>query len=148
MLLKEKTMQTPNTPVRSVQDAKQRAKALRSANPDLSQSQALEAIARQLGHRDWNTAVATLPKLSTPDWTAGQRLSGRYLSQAFTGVLRSVEVLDQDRIRVNIALDQPVDVVTSDRFQNLRSRVQATVGKDGRTQERTSDGVPHLVLDL
>jgi hypothetical protein len=75
-------------------------------------------------------------------------LSGRYLSQAFTGVFRSVEVLDQDRIRVDIALDQPVDVVTSDRFQNLRSRVQATVGKDGRTQERTSDGVPHLVLDL
>lgn len=147
-LLKEKKMHTPNEPVRSIQDAKHRAKALRSSNPELSHAQSLEAIAQHMGHRDWNTAHASLPERHAGDWTAGQRLTGRYLSQAFTGVLKSIEALDDNRFRMDIAFDHPVDVVTSDRFQNLRSRVRATVRNDGRTEERTSDGTPHLVLDL
>ncbi|MFC4856545.1 glyoxalase superfamily protein [Actinophytocola glycyrrhizae] len=44
----------------SLPEAKRAARALRAALPDLSHSQALEIVAHQLGHRDWNTAAARL----------------------------------------------------------------------------------------
>jgi hypothetical protein len=49
---------------------------------------------------------------------------------------------------VRLDLDHPVDVVTFDSFSNLRKRIRGTVGPDGRSKEITSDGTPHLVLDL
>ncbi|MBD8603470.1 VOC family protein [Pseudomonas sp. CFBP 8771] len=48
----------------SIEHAKQMAKTLRVAlqaqGHDVSHSTALEMVARQLGHKDWNTASATL----------------------------------------------------------------------------------------
>ncbi len=41
-------------------EAKRAARVLRAEVPDLGHSQALEIVARQLGHRDWNTASAKL----------------------------------------------------------------------------------------
>ncbi|MGB3443817.1 MAG: glyoxalase superfamily protein [Actinophytocola sp.] len=41
-------------------EAKRAARALRADVPDLSHSKALEIVAHQLGHRDWNTASAKL----------------------------------------------------------------------------------------
>jgi hypothetical protein len=53
----------------SIEQAKQMAKRLRAdllkADQDLSHSAALELVAHQLGHRDWNTAAAILPHDST-----------------------------------------------------------------------------------
>ena len=40
-----------------------------------------------------------------------------------------------------------VDVVTSTRFSNLRRRVTGVIGPQGFSQEKTSDGQPHLVID-
>lgn len=51
----------------SMAKAKRAARVLREQVPQLSQSQALEVVARQLGHRDWNTASARLiPSATTP----------------------------------------------------------------------------------
>lgn len=48
----------------SIEQAKQMAKRLRTAlqaqNPPLTHSGALELVAQQLGHKDWNTASALL----------------------------------------------------------------------------------------
>lgn len=50
----------------TVDDAKRAARVLREQMPDagLTHAQALEVVARQLGHRDWNTASALLTKRS------------------------------------------------------------------------------------
>src|SRR5690606_39115192 len=53
-----------NIPMVTIDEAKAMAKRLRSALatelPSLTHSACLELVARQLGHADWNTAVATL----------------------------------------------------------------------------------------
>ena len=41
-------------------EAKRAARVLRADLPDLSHGRALEIVAHQLGHRDWNTASARL----------------------------------------------------------------------------------------
>lgn len=48
----------------TIEDAKRAARVLREQVPQLTHSQALEVVARQLGHRDWNTASARLPPIS------------------------------------------------------------------------------------
>lgn len=42
--------------------------------------------------------------------------------------------------QLELQLDEAVDVVTSDRFSNLRARVRGVVGPEGHSQQRTSDG--------
>lgn len=53
----------------SIEQAKQMAKRLRAdllkSNQDVSHSAALELVAHQLGHKDWNTASALLPPENT-----------------------------------------------------------------------------------
>ena len=49
---------------------------------------------------------------------------------------------------MTLHFDEPVDVVTFDSFSNFRTRVSKVVGPDGRSFDVTSDGVPHLVIDL
>ena len=60
--------------------------------------------------------------------------------------IRSME--SHGRWQVTLQLDEPVDVVTFDSFSAFRRRINATIGGDGRTVEKTSNGQPHLVLDL
>nr|WP_237028953.1 glyoxalase superfamily protein [Phaeobacter porticola] len=55
---------------------------------------------------------------------------------------------DGARRRVTLHLEEPVDVVKFDSFSALRQRINGTIGWDGRSVERTSDGVPQLVLEL
>jgi hypothetical protein len=52
------------------------------------------------------------------------------------------------RSNVTICFDSPVDVVRFDSFSNFRQRIEATVGPDGCSPRRTSDGQPQLVLVL
>ncbi|WP_156842087.1 glyoxalase superfamily protein [Novosphingobium aquimarinum] len=142
--------------IRTIADAKKRAAALREAalakGQALSQGKALETVAKEEGARDWNTLRARLASVPASGdgfdgaaLTIGGEVEGRYMNQPFTG--RLVDAASEGQgFRVAIHLDQAVDTVTFASFSNLRRRIRGVIGKDGRSAERTSDGVPHLVI--
>ncbi len=115
----------------------------------MSHSQALEAVARQHGYRDWNTARAILAKPAVCPVQIGQAVRGHYLKQPFSGTVLGVHALPNARyFRVTLVFDVPVDVVTFDSFSALRRRVVCRVDADGVSPAYTSDGEPHMRLDL
>ncbi|HWJ87424.1 MAG TPA: glyoxalase superfamily protein [Pelagibacterium sp.] len=114
----------------------------------VTHAQSLEMVARFHGFRDWNTASGVLPVTRGPAYAVSQRISGTYLKQPFTGTIIGVAALGAgDMFRLTVHFDEPVDVVTFDSFSAYRQRVQATVNRDGVSPTRTSDGVPHLMID-
>lgn len=118
---------------------------LRAAGTDLSHGQALDLLAQQHGLRDWNTLHARAG--NRMHLRVGDRVRGTYLGQPFTGEIRALTALaDGEYRRVTLHFDEAVDVVTFDSFSSFRQRVNATVGWDGRSPQKTSDGRPHLVL--
>ena len=132
-------------------EAKARAQALRrtraEAGAPISQAAALELVARAEGHRDWNALHAAIRDRPPPRWETGGRVTGRYLSRPFAATVLDCTSLGRGWFRLSLALDTPVDVVRSDRFSNLRSRLRCTLGPAGHSRERTSDGAPQVVLD-
>ena len=50
------------------------------------------------------------------------------------------------RYRISLDLDEAVDVVTFDSFSAFRKRINATVGRDGMTFEKTSNQKPQLEI--
>ena len=135
----------------SVETVKSQAKTLRATLADaghaISHSQSLELLAKQHGHRDWNTFVADIGNRPAVPWSVGDRVTGQYLGRDFSGELIGLrEFGDARRFRVTIRFDTPVDVVAFESFSNLRRQISAIVDHAGRTAEKTSDGVPHLVL--
>ncbi len=115
----------------------------------MSHSQALEETARSHGYRDWNTAVATLPQPVACPVALGDHVSGTYLKQRFTGRVIGTAILPGESLyQVTIVFDEPVDVVTFDSFSALRRRVTVRVDAYGLSPETTSDGQPHMRLDL
>ncbi len=150
----EVTSQMTNPiPLPSLESIKDQAKRLRArmeadGNP-VSHSKALELIAAQYGFRDWNTLSAKAgnrPPLNP--WMLGSHVSGHYLGQPFRGEIISVQSISSrpGHYRLTLQFDDPVDVVTFDSFSNHRRRVNATIGEDGRTVEKTSDGRPQMEL--
>ncbi|WP_299843054.1 glyoxalase superfamily protein [uncultured Roseovarius sp.] len=141
-------MTLQNLPTRDA--LKAQAKRLRATLGDqgtpVTHAAALETIARQWGFRDWNTLSATAG--TGPTWQVGQTVTGHYLGHAFTARLKSVREAAGGHWHLTLVFDQPIDVVTSDRFSALRRQVRATVNARGVTHQKTSDGQPHLVLDL
>jgi len=138
-------------PPRTRDEAKQRAKALRSdlfsRGVKISYSQALERVAAELGFRDWNTAVARLS--NDPDFRiqVGDTVCGSYLKQDFTArVLAVTELSGGSHFQVTLDLEEAVDVVTFDSFSSFRQRVNGTVDDRGVSPAKTSDGEPHLVI--
>jgi hypothetical protein len=136
---------------------KQQAKRLRQKlaidGKEISRGQALELVAGQYGFRDWNTLSATAKttqsRNSIGPLTPGNKVSGRYLGQHFNGTVMGVQLFQETgRQRVTIDFDKPVDVVKFESFSAFRRRVTSTIGPDGRTSEKTSDGVPHMVLEI
>ncbi|MHA6289035.1 glyoxalase superfamily protein [Maricaulis sp. CAU 1757] len=122
---------------------------LESEGNFISHSEALELIASQFGYRDWNTLHAAVGNRQAAPLAVGNTVSGRYLGQAFTGEVLSLSRLGAgERYRITLDLDTPVDVVRFDSFSSFRRRIRATIGRDGRSDSRTSDGAPHLVLGL
>lgn len=122
--------------------------ALAHSGTPLSQSQALEAIARQHGLRDWNTAHALAPDAPLPPparWQVGMAVRGRYLGHDFTGRVKAARQAGA-YWQLTLVFDQPVDVVASRQFSNFRTQVNATVNGQGVTIERISDGTPHLAV--
>lgn len=127
--------------------AKSLRKALMEKGTNVTHSQALEMMAKQLGFRDWNTASARLSNRPGPPVAVGQRVSGQYLKQEFTGTVVGIRQFGgPDNWRVSVHFDEPVDVVTFDSFSSYRQRVSCTVDQNGKAISRTSDGQPHLVL--
>lgn len=132
-------------------EVKAQAKALRSAleasGTVISHAQALELVARQHGAKDWNTLHARLSQRNAPPELAyGDRVRGRFLGQAFAGVVIGISGPATHR-EIEIRFDRPVDVVQFDSFSNLRSRVRAVIDETGQSHRRTSDGVPQMVVE-
>jgi len=135
----------------SVADLKAQAKRLRATlaadGHSLSHSQSLELLARQHGFRDWNTACAAAAPGNALVFSLNDRVTGTYLKQPFSGRVHGVSYIGQSgQVRVTLAFDEPVDVVTHDSFSSLRSRVSCVIGPDGVSPAKTSDGEPHLRL--
>jgi hypothetical protein len=129
--------------------AKRLRNDLESQGSTLGHSQSLELIAHQLGFTDWNTLHAAIGnRPPPPPYTVGDQVGGRYLGQPFTAEISAVEALSPPgRFRLKLQFDEPVDVVTFDSFSAFRSYVSCVVNLEGVTQEKTSNGQPHLVLD-
>ncbi|MFP1632048.1 glyoxalase superfamily protein [Zhengella sp. ZM62] len=137
----------------TIDDMKAQAKRLRAdletRGTPLSHAQALELVARQHGHRDWNTAHAAAGNRPPASFHVGQVLTGTYLDQKFLGEVIAVQRLGEgDRWRLTFRFDEPVDVVTFDSFSAYRHRVTVTVNGEGVTAEKTSNGKPHMRIDL
>lgn len=135
----------------SLETVKAQAKALRLAleakGTVVSHAQSLELIARQHGARDWNTLHARLSHRRAPTELAlGAKVTGHYLGQPYSGKIVSLSGPAGHRC-VEIALDQPVDTIQFDSFSNWRHRIRGTLGKDGRSARRTSNGTPHLTVE-
>ncbi|MFN3211124.1 MAG: glyoxalase superfamily protein [Roseovarius sp.] len=118
------------------------------AGTPVSHATALEHLAHQWGYRDWNTLSDSAARPPARSWALGQRVSGTYLGHAFAGTIRAAQRKGPDHVQLSIALDTPVDVIASPRFSVLRRQLSCTIGPAGRTVEKTSDGQPHVVLDL
>ena len=133
-------------------DAKAQAKRLRNdlaaEGTQITHAQALEKTAHRHGFRDWNAMHAAIRDLPPNAWAIGGRVSGRYLSQPFVATILSVEHLRPGWVRLVLDLDEAVDVVRFEGFSNLRKRLRVEVGPNGHSKERTSDGTPHVVLEL
>ncbi|MFD3190735.1 glyoxalase superfamily protein [Sedimentitalea sp. HM32M-2] len=133
-------------------DLKAQAKSLRAAlagsGHTVSHSQSLELLARQLGHRDWNTLHASTGNAPSAPLYLGQRVNGTYLGQRFRAEIIGLrEMAGGARLQVTLRFDAPVDVIRFDSMSNFRSQITAVIDRSGRTAEKTSDGQPHLVLD-
>lgn len=133
----------------SIHTLKSEARALREerarAGTPLTQGHALEEIARRHGYRDWNTASAMLPTRIAVPVQVGERAKGTYLGQPFTGLVVGLQMLADGRhYEVTVKFDKPVDVSRFDSMIIPRQRVRATIGIDGTSLARTSDGQPHM----
>ena len=133
----------------SIQTLKSEAKVLRQerarAGTPLGHSQALEEVARSHGYRDWNTASAALPERVAIPLQVGQRARGTYLSRPFTGLVVGMQLLaDMQHYEVTVKFDHPVNVSKFASMVHNRQRVRATIGLDGISLARTSDGEPHM----
>ncbi|WFU09948.1 glyoxalase superfamily protein [Rhizobium sp. CB3090] len=139
----------------SIDELKAQAKRLRQAiaerGGDITHSAALELVAKQYGLRDWNTlsALAAKPNaVPSAPVAVGTAVRGRYLNQPFTGKVLALSEQSGGLHRITIHFDAPVDVVTFESFSAFRQRINAQIDANGISPRKTSDGVPHLVLDI
>ncbi|SMR71782.1 hypothetical protein SAMN04488030_1116 [Aliiroseovarius halocynthiae] len=141
-----------NTQLPSVMHAKDQAKRLRTKmladGTEVGHARSLELVAHQHGFRDWNTMLAAIESSQKHGWAVGDRVTGTYLSQPFSAHIISVSALTPGWFKLGLQLEEEVDVVTSDSFSNFRKRVRGIVGPKGYSKEVTSDGKPHLQIDL
>ena len=145
-------MQPQNRPANRAQ-AKQRARELRAEletkGEVISHAGSLERVAHELGFRDWNTASARLSNMPEIPFQIGDEVTGLYLKKPFTGKLHAVRTLnDGAAFEVAIQFDEPVDVVDWESFSALRQRVKATVSANGVSWTKTSDGEPHMRIEV
>ena len=127
--------------------AKRLRARLKETGVEIGHSESLELIAQQNGARDWNTLHAQIGN-APPAPKVGERVTGQYLGQRFAGYIKGLTWLGQgDQYRITLHFDDPVDVVSFDSFSAFRQRVSGVIGADGRSPQKTSDGVPQLIVD-
>jgi hypothetical protein len=114
-------------PLPSLDALKDQAKRLRAGlatdGQDITHSKSLELLAAQYGFRDWNTlhaVVGNRPPLNP--WMLGSRVKGHYLGQPFEATILGVQAVTAQpgRYRLVLDFDDPVDVVTFERFSAFR----------------------------
>jgi len=135
----------------SIQTLKSEARMLRETRAktgeSLSQSAALEQIARSHGYRDWNTASASLPNRTAVPFQVGRKVVGTYLDQPFAGTLIGVQMLgDMEHFTLTIQFDAPVNVTPDFMFANNRHRVVSTVNSNGVSSALRGNGNPQMVV--
>lgn len=144
------TVNEDGTVVPTLDMLKAQAKRLRAAMSEkstpLTQSMALETIAKQWGYRDWNTLSAAAKSNAPRGWVVGQKVSGLYLGHVFTGKLKAARTAQGGYSYVTVVFDEAIDVVQSDAFSSFRKQVNALLREDGVTQAKLSDGTPHMML--
>ena len=116
----------------------------------IGHGRSLEIVAHQYGYKDWNTlhAMVSNERASCPV-TIGEKVRGTYLGQPFIGQVIGIQALnDGNQYRVTLSFDEAVDVVTFPSFSNFRKRVPCVIGATGETREKTSNGQPHLRLEV
>lgn len=130
------------------QQAKVLRRSLETAGTSITHSQSLELVAKQHGFRDWNTLHAAAGNQSpVTRLRPGSRVKGLYLGQSFEAEVLGLQNLQEGQaMRVTLHFDEPVDVIRFESFSSFRQRVSCTLLPEGQTHEKTSDGVPHLVL--
>ncbi len=137
--------------VNSISEAKSKAKALRDAlaaqGTPIGHAQALERVAHEEGARDWNTLHAKLSRAQPITLRMGDEIGGTYLGQPFIGRIVALSNVGLN-LNVSIQLDVPIDTVRFEGFSNMRRRIRGVIGPDGRSEQKTSDDVPVLVIDL
>jgi len=129
--------------------AKRLKSKLASDGETINHARALELIASQYGFKDWNTLHATAGnRIGIEHLRPGASVSGRYLGQSFKAKLLGItgSTAAADRYRVVLDLEEAVDIVTFESFSAFRKRIHGTVGPDGMSRERTSNGLPQLEL--
>ena len=141
-----------NTQLPSAARAKEQAQLLRAKMAEdgspIGHAKSLELVAHQYGLRDWNTLFAAIGNGPPKGWAIGDQISGTYLSQQFRASVISITMVRPEWFRLELDLDEAVDVVRSDKFSNWRKRIRGVVGPKGHSVERTSDGQAHLQIDL
>ena len=81
------------------------------------------------------------------NWVSAFR--GATLGKVFAGKIISISDIGHGaRFQLSVRFDAPVNVSKFDSMVIARVQVNATVGRDGQTSEKTSDGTPHLVISL
>ncbi len=118
------------------------------AGTPIGHAKSLELIAHQHGFRDWNAMHAAVANGSPKEWAVGDRVQGTYLSQPFSALVVSVVAQTPGWFRLELQLEEAIDVVASHGFSNFRRRLRGVVGPKGHSVERTSNGQPHLKIDL
>jgi hypothetical protein len=136
----------------SVAEAKAQAKALRASHAAqgkvIGHGQALDLLAKTHGYRDWNGMSADIGDRVPCGLNAGARVTGHYMSHPFTATVTNTAEVRPGWVQLCLHLDEAVDVVTSDAFSNFRQRIRSVIGPQGYSADCTSDGEPHLRVDL
>ncbi|WP_321389251.1 glyoxalase superfamily protein [Emcibacter sp.] len=144
------TMMTMTIPSADV--LKQQASRLRDhlagKNIDISHADALEAVAKQYGCKNWNVLSAMAKREKPENWLAiGDRVQGSYLGNAFSGQVIKQNLCDMASARnYSIRFDEPVDVVKSEHFSGFRQQVSMTLNKEGRSVDHK--GRPDNIAEL
>ena len=143
-----------DNPIPSRTALKSQAKRLRTTLSEqgktISHGQSLEAIVQTYGARDWNTLNARSfdeARTNHRDWQVGQRVSGYYLGHGFAEQIKAARSISSTHWALTVVYDVGVDVVESEHFSNLRRHVNCTVGPDGRSSSKTSNGQAQMVLN-
>ncbi|MGI9400993.1 MAG: glyoxalase superfamily protein [Rhizobiaceae bacterium] len=141
-------------PLPSLQAIKLQAKRLRSALAEkglpISHGRSLEIQANKHGYKNWNAIRAAIGNEEpTSPVAQGQIVNGKYLGQNFKAEVLAIQAYsDTGNFRATFRFDDPVDVVSFDSFSSYRKQVSCFIDRSGKTHEKTSDGNPHLSLNI